>query len=388
MKTVFPRQKDVNPFGSVLPNRHGSSDSYRYGFQGQEKDDEIKGEGNSLNFTFRMYDPRVGRFFTPDPLTDKYPWYTPYSFAGNKVIQYKELEGLEELIAQIDDESRMPAMSTVNGEKIMLKLFKYAIKQGQQYASNASYQFAFSKLNDGWKMGDNGTKYNVFTLRNSHNLKVVEDMIDGKPVKYNLAVANKGNQHFSTSNVRNHVDGFKSKGWEKTSKILGKADGILKITSYASFMTDAMDGDANGLMDTALSYATGNPFVSLVTSEARKITMSSINDTKMYLDRVLTEGMTSKGMQTTSTYVSMQQQAQRTSFFDDFQVLRVPTSIVASYLAGDIKDYSQMKDLIFTAIENGEEENSGFLMQFTDDNVIIRHIFIDDSNSKPANSND
>lgn len=197
-----------------------------------------------------------------------------------------------------------------------------------------------------------------------------------------------GNQHFSTSNVRNHVDGFKSKGWEKTSKILGKANGVLKVTSYASFMSTAMEGDANGLMDTTLSYATGNPFVSLVTSEARKITMSHINDTKVYLDRVLTEGMTSKGMQTTSSYINMQQQAQRTSFFDDFQVLRAPTSIVASYLAGEISDYSQMQDLIFTAIENGEEENSGFLVQFTDDNVIIRHLFIDDSSSKPVNSND
>jgi CHASE3 domain sensor protein len=40
----------------LIPGRHEASGSYRYGFQGQEKDDEIKGEGNSLNYTFRMYD--------------------------------------------------------------------------------------------------------------------------------------------------------------------------------------------------------------------------------------------------------------------------------------------------------------------------------------------
>lgn len=80
----------------LVPTRHGSSDSYRYGFQGQEKDDEIKGEGNSLNYTYRMHDPRIGRFFAIDPLTKKYPWYTPYSFSGNKVIQFVELEGLAE----------------------------------------------------------------------------------------------------------------------------------------------------------------------------------------------------------------------------------------------------------------------------------------------------
>jgi hypothetical protein len=43
-----------------------------------------------------MHDVRVGRFFAIDPLTSKYPWYTPYSFSGNKVIAFRELEGMEE----------------------------------------------------------------------------------------------------------------------------------------------------------------------------------------------------------------------------------------------------------------------------------------------------
>ena len=79
----------------LVPNRHGSSNSYRYGFQGQEKDDEIKGEGNSLNYTFRMHDPRVGRFFAVDPLEKSYPYYTPYQFSGNRLMDMVELEGLE-----------------------------------------------------------------------------------------------------------------------------------------------------------------------------------------------------------------------------------------------------------------------------------------------------
>lgn len=62
-------------------------------------DDEIKGEGNSINFKYRMHDPRVGRFFAVDPLSFKYPHYSPYAFSGNKVIAFTELEGLEEEIA-------------------------------------------------------------------------------------------------------------------------------------------------------------------------------------------------------------------------------------------------------------------------------------------------
>ncbi|MFK7002165.1 alpha/beta hydrolase family protein, partial [Flavobacterium oreochromis] len=83
------------PFGSLVPNRHGYSKDYRYGFQGQEKDDQIKGEGNSLNYTFRMHDPRVGRFFALDPLAPKYPHNSPYAFSENKVIAHIELEGSE-----------------------------------------------------------------------------------------------------------------------------------------------------------------------------------------------------------------------------------------------------------------------------------------------------
>ena len=79
----------------LLPNRHGSSDSYRYGFQGQEKDDEIKGEGNSLNYTYRMHDPRINRFFAVDPLFKSFPWNSPYAFSENRLLDAVELEGLE-----------------------------------------------------------------------------------------------------------------------------------------------------------------------------------------------------------------------------------------------------------------------------------------------------
>ncbi len=87
---------DYYPFGMLLPGRHGNTNSYRYGFQGQEMDDEIKGEGNSLNYTYRMHDPRIGRFFATDPLEPEYPWYSPYQFNGNKPIAFGEVEGLEE----------------------------------------------------------------------------------------------------------------------------------------------------------------------------------------------------------------------------------------------------------------------------------------------------
>jgi RHS repeat-associated protein len=88
-------QNITYPFGMHMPGRSFSSGSYRYGFQGQEKDDEIKGEGNSINYKYRMHDPRLGRFLSIDPLYKKYPFYSPYAFSGNRLIDMVEQEGLQ-----------------------------------------------------------------------------------------------------------------------------------------------------------------------------------------------------------------------------------------------------------------------------------------------------
>jgi RHS repeat-associated protein len=63
---------DYYAFGQLLPGRN-AGENYSYGYQGQERDDEIKGEGNSLNYEFRMHDPRIGRFFAIDPLAHRFP---------------------------------------------------------------------------------------------------------------------------------------------------------------------------------------------------------------------------------------------------------------------------------------------------------------------------
>ncbi len=68
----------------------------RFGFQGQEKDDEITGvTGSHLAFKYRVHDARIGRFLSIDPLAKDYPWNSPYAFSENKVINSVELEGLE-----------------------------------------------------------------------------------------------------------------------------------------------------------------------------------------------------------------------------------------------------------------------------------------------------
>ncbi len=82
----------------LQPNRNFDSQEYRYGFNGKEKDDEVKGQGVQYDYGFRIYDARLGKFLSEDPLTSSYPHYTPYQFAGNKPVIADDLDGLEERI--------------------------------------------------------------------------------------------------------------------------------------------------------------------------------------------------------------------------------------------------------------------------------------------------
>jgi RHS repeat-associated protein len=66
---------------------------YRYGFNGQEKDDEWKGDGNSIAYEARIYDPRLGRFLSVDPWTSKYAWQTPYAYHKNSPIAFVDWKG-------------------------------------------------------------------------------------------------------------------------------------------------------------------------------------------------------------------------------------------------------------------------------------------------------
>jgi RHS repeat-associated protein len=73
----------------------GGQGKYRYGFNGKEKDDEVSGGGNDYDYGARIYNPRLGRFLSIDPLASDYPFYSPYLFAGNKPVMAVDIDGLE-----------------------------------------------------------------------------------------------------------------------------------------------------------------------------------------------------------------------------------------------------------------------------------------------------
>ena len=76
---------DYSPFGVELDGRTLSLEGYRFGYQGSEKDNELKGQGNSYTTEFRQLDPRLGRWFSVDPVIQ--PWQSPYcSMDDNSIV--------------------------------------------------------------------------------------------------------------------------------------------------------------------------------------------------------------------------------------------------------------------------------------------------------------
>ena len=131
--------------------------NYIFGFQNQEVDPEIKGEGNNVNYKYRMHDPRLGRFFAIDPLTRKYPHNLPYVFSENVVINAVELEGLER--SYVFNSAYLSSLAlTVIKTGTFKEIKQYLDEQvGTKFSNPKNLKYAKEKLGDKF---DNAPGYN------------------------------------------------------------------------------------------------------------------------------------------------------------------------------------------------------------------------------------
>jgi len=82
---------DMYPFGYEMPGRVQGSSSVdgRYKFTGKERDVETKYD----YFGARYYDARIGRWLQVDPMAEKYPGWSPYSYCLNNPIIFVDSKG-------------------------------------------------------------------------------------------------------------------------------------------------------------------------------------------------------------------------------------------------------------------------------------------------------
>ena len=73
---------------SPKPRKQTDGKTYQYGFNSYERLDEVSGSGNSYDFGERIYNPRLGKFFSIDPKASSFPYWSPYLFAGNNPTRF------------------------------------------------------------------------------------------------------------------------------------------------------------------------------------------------------------------------------------------------------------------------------------------------------------
>lgn len=86
---------DYYAFGSPMPTRSWSDPNakYKYGFNGKEKDNEIAVYGGDYDFGARIYDGRLGRWLSLDPLMAKYANWSPFNFCTNDPLYFIDPSG-------------------------------------------------------------------------------------------------------------------------------------------------------------------------------------------------------------------------------------------------------------------------------------------------------
>lgn len=89
------------PFGLTMAgisSKAAGKMENKHKFNGYEKQSSEFSDGSGLDwydYKHRFLDNQIGRFFGIDGLADKYPFYSPYQFAGNEPTRAIDLDGLE-----------------------------------------------------------------------------------------------------------------------------------------------------------------------------------------------------------------------------------------------------------------------------------------------------
>lgn len=131
-----------------MPGRKFSAGTgYRYGFNGKEQDSEVKGSGAQYDYGFRIYDARLGRFLSMDPLTKSYPALTPFQFASNNPVEGVDVDGREYL------SSKEVRIEVIRGQvKLKIENMTTVVKNNLTALNNDPKN---------WKPGEIGVDFSV-----------------------------------------------------------------------------------------------------------------------------------------------------------------------------------------------------------------------------------
>lgn len=164
----------------------GFVETYRYGFNGKENDDEVKGGGNSVDFGDRIYDSRLGNWLSVDPLFAKYPAFSPYCFAADNPILFVDKDGREIWISHQVNVKGKPVL-----QKVQYKNGELYNADGSKYTRSNSYLIAVKNhLNEIRESHPDNTKMitELETSRDNHEITNSSDRAKAKAIQFDKSL--------------------------------------------------------------------------------------------------------------------------------------------------------------------------------------------------------
>jgi hypothetical protein len=170
------------------------------------------------DYGFRIYKPELGKFLSVDPLTQSYPWYTPYQFAGNKPIAFIDLDGAEEMlpIIQQGGARQPPIMPKVSNPNLSQEELN-ALQQTQNVFGTTPYFYE----------GENGkTKWIDYWRRDQslqNAIRSASHLYNVEPAELFVIAMGEGFQFWLNNPDRNNyeVEGFGNLGIDTFSDDYG-----------------------------------------------------------------------------------------------------------------------------------------------------------------------
>ena len=149
------------PFGMLQPGRkYSSANGYRYGFNGQEKDNEVYGIGNLNTAEYWEYDARIGRRWNLEPLISQFPELSPYNTMNNNPILNDDLKGAKPNSIHLDEKGKV-LLNKNDGDNSV-----FVHKGGTSESVTKTYTAA-SHSAGGEKIGELGGKIDLNGILNN-----------------------------------------------------------------------------------------------------------------------------------------------------------------------------------------------------------------------------
>ena len=232
---------DYKPFGDTLL----SDRQNRIGYGSEERDEESR----YFNFGFRQYDPLTGRFLSPDPLFEKFTFYSPYQYAYNNPVSFKDPTGL----APESEKKKSNKMLRTEIEDIMADLYYVSDKMDAEmrwswnnYLTSLGYRYIertnswFKNENDnflsnaGARLGNGSSGGNGINSTTSYYINYYQE--DNSYIFSLLATNIYGYYYYNSTGVKDE-----SGNWNITS------NEVLNTNNVTSFWEDAYSSLYYGL---------------------------------------------------------------------------------------------------------------------------------------------